>query len=69
MKISGGFKMYSDSGELVGRHFGGKAKQEFIVQLRDGRKEFVAIGWMSSWLRPKVEAWWQANVVSSEAFE
>jgi hypothetical protein len=60
-RISGGRKRQG------GRMFGsGKVAKRFEVILKDGNREEVLIGWLSSWLRPKVEAWWRHNVVSYE---
>lgn len=60
-KISGGKKW--KGGRLFGN---GKGSKRFKVELKDKSKEQVLIGWMSSWLRPKVEAWWRSNVVKWE---
>lgn len=63
MKISGGYKFKG------GRFFGvGNASKRFKVLLKDGSSELILIGFLSSWLRPKVKAWWKSNVVSWEKY-
>jgi hypothetical protein len=66
-KISGGWREgnYRFFGPSKGKPHG-KALHEFNVVLSDGREEIVEIGFLSSYLRPKVEAWWRANVKSWE---
>ena len=50
-----------------GRHFGsGRPVKVFRAVLKNGRTEFVSIGWLSSYNLPKVRAWWKSNVCSYE---
>ncbi len=66
-KMQGGIKTMQ--GRYVKRVFGNIAKhsKKFWVKTKSGQVEVVEIGWMSKWLRPKVVAWWKANVVQYKA--
>jgi hypothetical protein len=47
-----------------GRVFGfGKRVKKFMVNLANGKQVIVEIRVLSKWNRPKVLAWWRANVV------
>jgi hypothetical protein len=54
----------SGSRNKSGRAFGyGMRKKKFMVNRADGKQEIVEIHTLSKWARPKVLAWWRANVV------